>query len=292
MTADTSRFETVADRDYTEAWDELEDVSEQFQGMRPRKDRQLNLRVDSDLLASLREAAARTGESYHFLGRRLIEEGVARVLAQQEERGSAEDEAERRPFRMKEVTLVLLGAGGASRAANEAVEGRTRLQKLLFLVAQHLKPAVSARFEAYSYGPFDETVGPDLEFLTGEGLVESEAGEVLPEPAASPEDRGARILEWIRQRGAERPEQAAPESYRLTQKGMEWVRRFLASEQFGSPEAKSKLLEECEQLKRRFGRVPLDELVDYVYGQYPEFTARSAIRHQVAERRARKKGRG
>ncbi len=55
--------------------------------------------------------------------------------------------------------------------------------------------------------------------------------------------------------------------------------------------AKQRLADECRRLKEQFGRVPLDELVDFVYAEFPEFTKESRIRHQVAERRERRLGR-
>jgi predicted DNA binding CopG/RHH family protein len=286
MTMDTT-IETAGENDVAEVWDELDDVTSEFAGVRPKKDRQLNLRVDEGLLAALREAAARTGEGYHTFARRLIEEGVAHALA--EPSVAAAEEASTRPFRMKEVMLVLLGAGGSRVKENEEILSRTRLQKLLFLAAQHLQPEVASRFEAYDFGPFGESVETDVDFLASEGLVEATGREAIPEVRAQDPERGRRMLEWVRtQHAAVESRSEQVESYRLTRAGMEWVRRFLASDQFGQPDAKQRLVAECEELKRRFGRVPLEEVVDFVYSEYPEFTARSKIRHQVAERLARK----
>jgi hypothetical protein len=74
----------------------------------------------------------------------------------------------------------------------------------------------------------------------------------------------------------------------LTAHGLEWVKRFLSSDAFGDPEAKRRLWDESQELKRRFGRVALEELVDYVYSEYPEFTEKSRIKDQVTARAARK----
>jgi predicted DNA binding CopG/RHH family protein len=281
MSKDKNSVGTGAEEDVAEVWDALEDASAEFADVRRRKDRQLNLRVDDDLLTSLREAASQSGEGYHTFARRLVEEGIARTLAQA---NAAEDPA---PLRMKEVMLVLLGAGGSSAEPSESIAGRTRLQKLLFLAAQHLQPHVSARFEAYDFGPFDEAIQSDVEFLAEQGLINATGRETLPEVKAHDPERGPRILEWVRQRNSEVSD-AAIDEYRLTHAGMEWVRRFLASDHWGDPEVKRRLFEECRTLRDRFGRVPLEELVDYVYAEYPNFTAQSKIRHQVAERLARK----
>ena len=280
------RLVSTGDKELTEVWDQLEDVSEEFASVPRRKDRQLNLRVDDDLLSALREAASRNGDGYHTYARRLIEEGVARALA--EPGGENEAGREQQRLRMKEVLLVLLGAGQETQEEPpEAIAGRTRLQKLLFLAAQHLQPHVAARFEAYSFGPFEESVEADVEFLATEGLIEATGHEALPEVREHDPDRGRRVLEWVRSRHDESREPAV-EEYRLTREGLDWVRRFMESEEYGDPEVKSRLMAESGALRRQFGRVPLEELVDYVYSEDPQFTTRSKIRHQVAERLARK----
>jgi uncharacterized protein len=276
--------DAVGEPDITEVWDQLEDVTSEFESVRPRKDRQLNLRVDDALLESLREASSRMGEGYHAFARRAIEESVARALSEPSEDDLAPGSTRR--LRMKEVMLVLLGAGQSFDEPPEAIAGRTRLQKLLFLTAQHLQPHVSSRFEAYDFGPFEESVQADIEFLATEGLIEATGHETLPEVRQHDPERGKRILQWVRGR-AERTDESRLEEYRLTRAGLEWVRRFIESEQYGNAEVKRQLLAEATQLRKQFGRVPLEKLVDYVYREYPEFTARSKIREQVSERLAR-----
>lgn len=279
MNEQERRAEDQLARDYSESWDDLEDVSGQFASIPRRKNRQLNLRVDDELLDSLRDTAALIGRSYHSLAREYVQRGVAR------DREVISQPASTR-FTMKETILVLLNARGASGQDAEPIEGRTRLQKLLFLVAQQMRPEIAARFEAYDYGPFDDEIIGDVEFLADEELVDP-----IPlgrsAPGARRTERGRQVLDWAAHQGqAEAPE--AIESYRLTRKGLEWLERFFDSDAFGNPEAKAALADQTEALKRRFGRVPLSELVDYVYQQYPEFTSRSKIRHRVAERIAAK----
>lgn len=286
MTIDESKLQVLGEQDHTDDWDALEDVSAQFANLRPRKDRQLNLRVDEDLLASLRAIAARRGVGYHSLARDLIEEGLARATYE-EEVTRPEVPHPGRPFRMKEVILLLLGARGPGGRENEAIEGRTRLQKLLFLTAQHLQPGIAARFEAYDYGPFEESVPSDIEFLAGEGLVEMPGRTEPADPTTSNAQYGKDLLAWVRARHTPEDDKSRPvESYRLTQEGMRWVQRFVASGGAGDPQALVTLQQEVEALKRQYGRVPLSELVEHVYVTYPEFAEHSLIRHQVAERRA------
>lgn len=275
MTEEERKAQEVLDRDYAETWDALEDVTGEFATIPRRRDRQLNIRVDEELLDALRRVAGRLGQSYHSLARRYIEESLAREDATLVETVSSAH------FSMKEAILVLLSSRGPSGKASEPVEGRTRLQKLLFLVTQHMRPELVARFEAYDYGPFDDGVLGDVHFLVEEGLVDDGSAGSL-DSSKSSASRAQDVLGWAARRAE--PPPVAIESYRLTRKGMEWVDRFFQSDAFGEPQAKQRLAEAVADLKQRFGRVPLSELVDYVYGEYPEYTSRSAIRHQVAER--------
>lgn len=279
----------LGEQDHAADWDALEDVTADFTDLRPRKDRQLNLRVDQELLDTLRALAARRGIGYHSLARDLIDEGLARAAYEHEVHQPA-NSTQGRPFRMKEVILLLLGAPGASGRENEAIVGRTRLQKLLFLTAQHLQPHIAARFEAYDYGPFEESVAPDIEFLADEGLVQMPGhGATGTSAAAGDAEYGKGLLAWVHARHGPEPDQERPtERYRLTQQGMDWVRRFVASGGAGNPEALMALQQQVAALKQQYGKTPLSELVELVYAEYPEFTEHSKISHQVAERRARR----
>ena len=106
---------------------------------------------------------------------------------------------------MKEALLVLLSQPGASDQENEPIVVKARLQRLLFLTAQHLKGEVAARFEAYSYGPFEEEIEPDLELLASEGLVEWEGRAPEIPQIADESERGAKILDWVRSRAETKP---------------------------------------------------------------------------------------
>ena len=48
-TPDSTHLQALTDHDHADDWDTMEDVSGQFANLRPRKDRQLDLRVDKDL---------------------------------------------------------------------------------------------------------------------------------------------------------------------------------------------------------------------------------------------------
>ena len=100
---------------------------------------------------------------------------------------------------------------------------------------------MAARFEAYSYGPFEESIETDVDFLSSEGLIEATGRQTLPEVRTYDPERGKRIVEWVRSRGLA-PDDSSVEEYRLTRAGMEWVQRFLASDQYGDPDVKKKFL--------------------------------------------------
>jgi uncharacterized protein YwgA len=85
----------------------------------------------------------------------------------------------------KDLILLLLYAPGKTGEYAEKIEGRTRLQKMVFLFEKEVYPKFKQnkliteedlpRFIPYDYGPFSKQVYDDLEFLIGLGFVETEA---------------------------------------------------------------------------------------------------------------------
>jgi uncharacterized protein YwgA len=130
------------------------------------------------------------------------------------------------------------------------VKGRTRLEKLAFLVQKRvlesLKLSVSEEaynFRPFYYGPFTEEVFDDVEALQMFGLV-SISGE-----------------------GQEF------QTYTLTAKGRAAVERLITSERIPP-----RLLQGVETVKKTYGRLPLDDLIRRVYQDYPDYTDLSVVK--------------
>jgi uncharacterized protein len=146
-----------------------------------------------------------------------------------------------RPFYM----LTLLASADAA-----PIQGRTRLEKLTFLIQKELvedqKLGISEdayHFRPLHYGPFTEEVLDDVTTLQVLGLVDVTGSE------------------------------DAAQVFRLTEKGKTAFERLLA--RGGLPK---RLLEGVRKIKTTYGRMPMDELLSRVYNSYPGYTTKSVIR--------------
>ena len=134
--------------------------------------------------------------------------------------------------------------------SGETIEGRTRLQKLVFLLEQELKgrahPVVDGQdyeFIAYDYGPFSKSLYDDLDELDEKGLVR-EVEETMDDGQVKYD-------------------------YELTEDGREAVEDRLMS---GDAE---KVRELAQEFKDEYNDVLLSELIEYVYSKYPAYAENS-----------------
>lgn len=161
------------------------------------------------------------------------------------ERGTSAIPVNQRP----DVLLLLLSVAGA-------VWGKTRLQKLLVLIAKETEiPSLVPGFYqhyAYNFGPFDHIVDHDVTQLCGAGVVRVEA------PKSS--SRSDRSVDAV---------------FALTARGEKFANALARS-----PEGR-KVLEHLHCIAAKYARMPLPELIKYVYTTYPELTVKSKIRDEV-----------
>lgn len=143
------------------------------------------------------------------------------------------------------IPLALLYAGG-----EEPIEGRTRMQKLVFLLQQRLEerdedPFRSEDYEfiAYDYGPFSKDLYDDLDSLSERGQIEDSEEELRD--------------------GKEKYD------YEIQPGGADFVERHLHKQ--GAKE----ILELAEELKKEYNDMLLSELIEHVYSQYPEYAENS-----------------
>jgi hypothetical protein len=166
------------------------------------------------------------------------------------------------PLRAADLILLLLAAP----APEGSLRGITRLEKLLFLAEQEtdLSKQVEDRFqfEPYNYGPYSKGVYDSVELLEQAELVTDErVYEGVPLDEIEGASASDRELEGVERRFA------------LTTDGRE-VAAFLASQH---PAVASAL----SGIKRRYGRIPLRQLIRYVYSHYPPYAEASLIRDSV-----------
>lgn len=186
----------------------------------------------------------------------------------------------------KDLLMILLYARGKNERWGEAISGRTRLVKMVFLFKEELSindlmknkfsKADLPNFVAYKYGPFSSEVYSDLDFLINLQLVRaqiSETEETIPEEALEYSLWQEEVA--IGQQGYE--DEYIPELFQLTASGKEFCEKeykdALTSEQWNL----------ISEFKKRSTEVPLSSLLSYVYLKYPPFTVNSEIKHKVMQ---------
>jgi uncharacterized protein YwgA len=132
---------------------------------------------------------------------------------------------------------------------SEAVEGITRLQKLVFLAQQEIDGLETEpyTFEAYDYGPFSTELYDDLDELVAGGYVDREVVRTSD--------------------GNEK------EIYEVGEEGRRFLRELQATEDGsdGLP------MESLRTLKDEYNEMPLLQLLKIVYDKYPEYATESVL---------------
>jgi uncharacterized protein YwgA len=141
-----------------------------------------------------------------------------------------------------DMLLLLLFADGTEGKTNELIEGKTRLQKELFLSQKMLKDNKISKpysFRPYHYGPYSKDIYSDIEWLKNEGIIKEE----------SKSDAFGGILRV----------------FSLAPRGIEEVQEML----------KDKLVNEQYQLirkvKREFNSMSVVGLVEFTHREYSEY---------------------
>jgi len=141
--------------------------------------------------------------------------------------------------------LFLLNANNG-----EPVKGKTRLEKLMFLISKEIldKPGrrITLRdytFRADKFGPFTEEVYDDAETLNEIGLAK-----------------------WTDDM----------ETIQITDRGVSLINNI--KNKLNIPHS---LIIDIERLKRKYNNIKLKELLTYVYKNYEEYTYESEIKGQI-----------
>ncbi len=166
----------------------------------------------------------------------------------------------------EDLILLLLHAAPTRGEDSGALNGVTRLEKLLFLADKEARigelVANPFNFKPYDYGPYSKDIYEAVDLLEEahllqeERVIEGTSIDELEEFTTGVEER----------EGVERRFQLTPEGRDVA---------TLLAKQF--PDAANRLAE----IKQRYGNLPLRRLIRYVYTQYPSFAEASKIRDQV-----------
>lgn len=127
----------------------------------------------------------------------------------------------------------------------DPIEGRTRLQKMLFLLQQSCKDCnFQYKFNAYDYGPYSSTLQSDLDMLIDDEYLK--------------EDSIPTIDGKLKYR------------YSITEKGARLVEGLLKDRKH--PELRlAEMYDNCEKLKNAVNHLNLNELLKDIYTKYPEY---------------------
>jgi uncharacterized protein len=176
--------------------------------------------------------------------------------------------------------LLLLYAKGASGDLCEPIEGRTRLQKMLYLLNKEHKAVrqiSSLRFEAYAYGPYTAALYDDLAFLQNMGYLDTGTSSEVSADELSGNDVTFDYLMGGLQE--ELPERYETVKYALSQQGREVVQSYIRGVE--ADPGFAGVVKAIDDIKARFNRMPLRELIRYVYSKYPEDARESVIADQL-----------
>jgi uncharacterized protein YwgA len=141
-----------------------------------------------------------------------------------------------------DVLLLLLFADGASETINEPIEGKTRLQKELFLSQKKLKDHKISRpysFRPYHYGPYCRDIYSDIEWLKNEKIIDEQ----------SRYDAFGGILRV----------------FSLTSRGCDEVRKMLKNQQI---DEQYRLIRE---VKKKFNAMSVVDLVEFTHHEYSDY---------------------
>ena len=138
-----------------------------------------------------------------------------------------------------------------------------KFQKMVFLFEEEIKKKYSFdnleinlfNFTAYHYGPYSDRLKKDLDFLNSYGFIEIENNDI---------DKNALEEEEIESKNYF--------AYKITSLGKDFIEQKVKNK--FTPEQ----LEALENLKKGIDKISQDELLSYVYRNYPKMTEKSKIR--------------
>ena len=170
----------------------------------------------------------------------------------------------------REDILLLLMSALSACGTKQRVAGITRLEKMMFLLQKETafsgKLQNKFNFEPWKFGPFSREIYEDLDLLASLGLVEAEVQELPSYAEYTEEDK---LIEQ------EDFEPIVQKLFSLTDRGCRVAEKLRAA-------ISEKDWAEVGQLKKRFEKVPLTRLIQYVYQKYPETTSKSVLEHLKA----------
>lgn len=173
-----------------------------------------------------------------------------------------------------DVVVLLLGAPSDSPRLRDRIEGITRLEKMFFLLEQEsdLPLTVDAQFVPHNFGPFSAKIYQAVDVLAAAELIQDSANL-----AADDDDAWER--ENLIYSSEDVPDRFATRNFSLTARGRRYYNALIEEMPRGTEQR-------LAEFKRRFGKMPLRQLVRYVYEkpEYKDYVSRSIIRDEILGR--------
>ena len=167
-----------------------------------------------------------------------------------------------------DIIVLLLGAPSSNPTLAGRLKGVTRLEKLMFLIEQetNISDVIQEEmdFTAHNFGPFSAKIYQMLDVLAAAQLVKDSS-----KPSDSTEDSWE-VSEVIG--GPIDP--FATRDFELTERGRRYYQALIA-------ELPRRVETDLSKFKDRFGKLPLRQLVRYVYQNYPDYTENSVIKDEI-----------
>jgi hypothetical protein len=185
----------------------------------------------------------------------------------------------------KDLLLLLLYSPGKGEAKNEAIAGRTRLMKMVFLFVKEQKKEFFSNveielplFDPYNFGPFSKELFDDLNFFLSIGLIKTSETLIPISTAERTEIEIGLDDEWADAVFGDNADETVEMEYSLSRQGEKYVEDKIWDKLSGPQKQK------LQQFKRQINTISLDSLLGYVYNKYPESTENSLIKNRYLKR--------
>ncbi len=186
-----------------------------------------------------------------------------------------------REWKSKDLLLLLLYAP-VNGVVAAGVQGRTRLQKLVFVFRKEvysefrfsriIPEDALPQFEPWHFGPFSKQVYTDIDFFRAIGFISAQPSEEPPGPEEAEEYAYWQQAEDV---SDEEDVEYLGELLCLSQAGQDFVEARLW------PELDDAQKDGLSKFKSKFAEAPLHSILQYVYSKYPEQTEKSTILDKV-----------
>jgi hypothetical protein len=191
----------------------------------------------------------------------------------------------------RDLVLLLVGTDSTGNPG-DSVGGMTRLQKFLFLLEQENGISLTGdgfEFTPYKAGPYSAKLYDDIEFLGNLGYLESEAVAEATDAEAAEVD----VLDFEELIGDAGDDPQEPKSdafgaadayeerkFRLTELGVQRMKALFQKNEYAP------VIAAIKNVKGKYGKYSLNDLLYHVYTKYPDMTTESEIKDKVLGRKS------